>query len=78
MTNQAEMTNATAEPRELRPLLTAPQAAEHLGVTPDLLERWRGAGTGPAFVRLSPKHIRYKEADLDEFVAARRRQSTAG
>lgn len=68
----------TAEPRELRPLLTASQAAERLGVTAELLERWRGTGAGPAFIKLSGKYVRYQQEDLEAFVEASRRHSTAG
>jgi predicted site-specific integrase-resolvase len=76
MTNQTDAASPTEAPA-LRPLLTAHQAAERLGVTPGLLERWRGTGEGPAYIKLSGKYVRYRQEDLDDFVAARRRQSTA-
>ena len=69
--------NATIEPRELRPLLTANQAAEHLGVPASKLEHWRGTGEGPAYIKLSGKYVRYSHEDLEAFVAQHRRQSTA-
>jgi hypothetical protein len=52
-------------------------AAERLSVNAKVLERWRGTGAGPDFVRLSSKTIRYRPADLDAFVAGRVRCSTA-
>jgi hypothetical protein len=58
-------------------LLTPAQAADALGVTARVLEHWRGCGDGPAFVRLSRKTIRYRAEDLQAFVAAARRASTA-
>jgi excisionase family DNA binding protein len=81
-TNQTKHTAAatettTADPTELRPLLTAAQAAERLGVPPSVLERWRGTGEGPAYVKLSGKYVRYRQEDIDAFVEAHRRQSTA-
>jgi predicted DNA-binding transcriptional regulator AlpA len=76
MTNQTDLASA-AETQTPRPLLTAPQAAERLGVPPSVLERWRGSGEGPAYIKLSGKVVRYRQEDLDEFVVAHRRQSTA-
>jgi hypothetical protein len=52
-------------------------AADRLSVTAKVLERWRGTGDGPAFVRLTCKTIRYWCEDLDAFVAGRTRASTA-
>ena len=52
-TDQAAAATAPAAPTELRPLLTAIQAAERLGVPPSVLERWRGTVEGPAYVKLS-------------------------
>jgi hypothetical protein len=34
-------------------LLTPPQAADILCVTPRALERWRGTGEGPHYVRVT-------------------------
>ena len=58
-------------------LLTPAAAAEKLSVTAKVLERWRGLGGGPAFIRLTSKTIRYHPADLAAFVAASTRASTA-
>jgi predicted site-specific integrase-resolvase len=76
MTDQTD-TASPAEALALRPLLTANQAAERLGVTAQALERWRGNGSGPAYIKLSGKYVRYRHEDLDAFVAASRRHSTA-
>ncbi len=66
------------EPPAPMKLLTARQAGELLGVSPETLERWRGAGTGPAFIRLSGRYIRYQPDDLEAFIQGSRRNSTAG
>jgi hypothetical protein len=58
-------------------LLTPAAAAAMLGVTPKALERWRGTGAGPVFVRLSAKSVRYRPADIAAFVEGRLRASTA-
>ncbi|EKM99420.1 MULTISPECIES: AlpA family transcriptional regulator [unclassified Acidocella] len=69
---------ATTEPPAPMKLLTARQAGELLGVSPETLERWRGAGTGPAYVKLSGRYVRYKQDDLEAFIQNARRSSTAG
>ena len=76
--------SASAEPEQLtlplasRAVLLAPdQAANLLGVTPRVLERWRASGDGPQFARLSRKAIRYRVEDLETFVASSLRTSTA-
>ena len=65
--------------REWQPgeLITPAVAADRLSVTAKVLERWRGTGDGPVFVRLTSKTIRYRPEDLDAFVAGRTRASTA-
>ena len=68
----------TAEPSAPMKLLTASQAGELLGVSPETLERWRGAGTGPAFIKLSGRYVRYRQDDLEAFIQNSRRSSTAG
>lgn len=61
----------------LRPLLTAVEVAERLGVPASVLERWRGTGEGPLYIKLSGKYIRYRTEDLETFVEGCRRQNTA-
>jgi predicted DNA-binding transcriptional regulator AlpA len=58
-------------------LLTSKQVAALLGMTDRSLERWRTAGDGPRFIRLSRRTIRYRRADIDAFLAARVYDSTA-
>ncbi len=78
MTQQSNADDTTAETQERQPLLTAQQAAERLNVPPSFLERWRGTGEGPAYVKLSEKYVRYRNEDLDAFILMNRRHSTAG
>lgn len=49
-------------------LLTPTEAANYLGVSPSLLERWRSKKKGPLFYRLSRKIVRYKKSDLDQYL----------
>lgn len=58
-------------------LLTPEHVAASLGVTERTLERWRMTGDGPPFVSLSRRTVRYSEAALIAFVAARVKENTA-
>lgn len=50
-------------------LLNDKQAAAFLGVSPALLWKLRSAGTGPKFIRLGSKLVRYRVQDLQEWAA---------
>jgi hypothetical protein len=58
-------------------VITPAETAALLCVQAKILKRWRGAGGGPKFIRLSSKTIRYRHDDIDAFVACRMRASTA-
>lgn len=51
-------------------------AAERLSLSPRTLEQYRRTGEGPAFHRFGSR-VRYLDEDLDEWAAARRRESMA-
>lgn len=53
------------------------QAGRLLRVSRRTLQGWRLKGGGPPFVRLGPRCIRYRRADLEEFIAQRLRRSTS-
>lgn len=53
------------------------EASEYIGITASTLEKMRGSGTGPLFVRATPKIILYRKADLDRWLSDRVCQSTA-
>jgi excisionase family DNA binding protein len=57
-------------------LLTTEQAAQRLCLGTNTLEKYRVFGNGPTFVKLG-RSVRYTEADLDDWVAARRLTSTS-
>jgi hypothetical protein len=59
----------------MRALNSPPQAAEKLLTTTHSLERWRTAGTGPAFIKIG-RRVAYTDEDLDAFIAANRRERT--
>jgi len=56
-----------AAPLDPNPLLTASEAAHFLGVSTRTLSTWRQHETGPAFVRLSRKTIKYRSIDLQRW-----------
>jgi predicted DNA-binding transcriptional regulator AlpA len=60
-----------------RRLLSPKEAAVYLGATEKALENWRGTGEGPAFIRLSPRYVRYAQEDLDAHISSNRKRSTA-
>jgi predicted site-specific integrase-resolvase len=57
--------------------MTPAAVADRLGVNTKMLERWRGTGEGPPFVRLTRKTLRYRAADVDDFIRDRVRANTA-
>jgi excisionase family DNA binding protein len=57
-------------------LLSQRQAAEYLCLSERTLERWRVQGSGPRFVRCG-RCVRYREADLEAWIAARVVASTS-
>ena len=48
--------------------MTSLEAAKHLGVSLATLKRWRAAGSGPEFIRMGERIIRYRETDLDRWI----------
>lgn len=51
-------------------------AAEKMQLRPKTLENWRSRGFGPAFLKLGARVV-YDDADLDAWIASRRRTSTS-
>lgn len=50
-------------------LLTVPQAAELLQLSPKTLANWASAGHGPRRVKLTARDIRYRRSDLIAFIS---------
>ncbi len=48
------------------------KAASLLGVSVRTLEEWRKKKTGPAYLKLGPKLVRYEVAELERFLARSR------
>ncbi|MEW8645222.1 MAG: helix-turn-helix domain-containing protein [Candidatus Thiodiazotropha endolucinida] len=56
--------------------LTTFEAAKFLSITPRTLEQMRQHGTGPLYVRFTPKCIRYRVKDLIEYQEANLKRNT--
>lgn len=56
-------------------LLNVRQAAARLGLSKSTLDKMRGAGKGPRFVKSTDRAIRYDPVDLDRWISARRSTS---
>ena len=56
--------------------LNTGEAADHLGLSPRTLERYRVSGDGPVFLKFGGL-VRYLPEDLDEWARSRRRTSTS-
>jgi predicted DNA-binding transcriptional regulator AlpA len=62
--------------KSMQRLLTQADAAEILRLSQRTLERFRVSGLGPRFVKAGHS-VRYREADLDAWVASRVVESTS-
>lgn len=58
-------------------LMTTQEAAAYVRLSPSLLNKLRLTGGGPVFVRLAGRAIRYRQSDLDAWVAASAMASTS-
>ena len=57
-------------------LLTRAEAAAWLGITARALGQLAYKGTGPAYVIIGERTVRYRQADLDAYVEGRVRQQS--
>ena len=46
-------------------------AAEYLGLSVELMRRWRRAGDGPRFIKLGERAIGYRAEDLNAWLVSR-------
>ena len=55
-------------------LLTIAEAAAYLRLPVETLRKWRAAGTGPRAAKVG-KHLRYRRAEVDRWLAEREREA---
>ena len=58
-------------------LWTEKETARHIGFDVRTLQSWRMKGTGPQFVRISSRCIRYRPEDIQAWIEERLRRSTS-
>lgn len=58
-------------------LLTPEEVASRLSIAVQTLAHWRVRGTGPSYVHLSARCVRYPELKLEQWVSDRIQDSTA-
>lgn len=51
-------------------LLSTSEVARRLDVQANTLAKWRSVGLGPAFLRLGGRAVRYRESDVDAWLAS--------
>ena len=69
--------NTQATNRDPDILLTEQQAAQFISFTPRALQAWRINGSGPDFIKISARAVRYRKRDLISWAEERRRTSTS-
>lgn len=53
-------------------MLDTDAAGDRIGIPAKTLANWRSLKKGPPFVRLAGRTIRYREEDLEAYIAANR------
>jgi predicted DNA-binding transcriptional regulator AlpA len=64
-------------PKEHSRKLRAPAAADYLGLSTSTLAKMRLRGDGPPYSKCGPRIVLYDIADLETYLASRRRHSTS-
>lgn len=75
MTSRNSMRSPNTRPTET--LLTTAQAATLLGFHPSYLAKARLTGTGPRFLKIGGKSVRYRRSEIDAWLADKLRNSTS-
>ena len=57
--------------------MRTPEAAHYLALAESTLTKMRLTGDGPPFVKVGPRAVAYRKADLDAWLQARVRRSTS-
>jgi predicted DNA-binding transcriptional regulator AlpA len=61
----------------MQTLLTQREAASALRLSERSMERMRVSGLGPKFIRCGGRSVRYRQADLDDWLTSRSVRSTS-
>lgn len=63
--------------QEQERLLNSAEAARYLGMSKAFLERDRWAGARITFIKVGPRAVRYRLADLEAYIQKQTRTSTS-
>ena len=77
MQQRASRSRRRGATRDPQALLNQRQTAALIGVSERTLECWRCRGSGPPFVKISRRAVRYRRKDIDQWVRERVQRSTA-
>ena len=69
--------NPDQPPHQSLRKLRTPDAAEFLGLSASTLSKMRLRGDGPVYAKAGPRVVVYDLADLESWLAARKRRSTS-
>lgn len=62
----------------MKAVMDTNELAAELSLAPGSLNKMRRQGTGPPYVRIAPKAIRYRREDVEAWLAERVRTKTTG
>ena len=57
--------------------MRTPEAARYVALSESTLTKMRLRGDGPLFIKVGPRAVAYRKADLDAWLEARVRRSTS-
>jgi excisionase family DNA binding protein len=72
------LNSGSTEAGPMTKLLTTDEVAEMTGLSPETLAQWRWLKKGIPFVRLGKKCVRYRQSDIDAWLAKRLVSVTSG
>ena len=55
------------ETKDLEKMMTAKEVSNYLRISEAALYEYRRTGTGPNYVRLNDRLVRYRKSDIDEW-----------
>lgn len=61
------MSNTTASTTD--PLMTTEEVAEYLGLAARTVKRWREENSGPQYIRINHKCVRYRQSEVDRWLS---------
>lgn len=60
------------ETKTLEKMMTAKEVSNYLRISEAALYEYRRTGTGPNYVRLNDRLVRYRKSDVDEWLNAKK------